>query len=158
MGWGAWKSPPHFWSPTLERQNHARELVQGLNLSEWDGIVTVSGDGLLHEVGQDHPSSSLSPGGLQRPGPTPGCPVSHPPGAEWTPTTPRLGRGCEDPHGHSPLWLGQRVSRGHKPARGVGGRSPAGMRGLVHLLCSPPLPPYPPDVFACLVLSSLPSA
>ncbi|EPY73448.1 sphingosine kinase 2 isoform 8 [Camelus ferus] len=33
-----------------ERQNHARELVQGLNLSEWDGIVTVSGDGLLHEV------------------------------------------------------------------------------------------------------------
>lgn len=33
-----------------ERQNHARELVQGLHLSEWDGIVTVSGDGLLHEV------------------------------------------------------------------------------------------------------------
>ena len=62
MGEGAWTSPPHFWSPMLERQNHARELVQGLNLSEWDGIVTVSGDGLLHEVGQDHPSSSLSPG------------------------------------------------------------------------------------------------
>lgn len=34
----------------LERQNHARELVQGLNLSEWEGIVTVSGDGLLYEV------------------------------------------------------------------------------------------------------------
>ncbi|XP_053761540.1 sphingosine kinase 2 isoform X1 [Panthera pardus] len=33
-----------------ERQNHARELVQGLRLSEWDGIVTVSGDGLLFEV------------------------------------------------------------------------------------------------------------
>ncbi|ELW47165.1 Sphingosine kinase 2 [Tupaia chinensis] len=33
-----------------ERQNHARELVQGLNLSEWDGIVTASGDGLLYEV------------------------------------------------------------------------------------------------------------
>ncbi|XP_020013661.1 sphingosine kinase 2 [Castor canadensis] len=33
-----------------ERQNHARELVQGLNLSEWDSIVTVSGDGLLYEV------------------------------------------------------------------------------------------------------------
>ncbi|XP_030897190.1 sphingosine kinase 2 isoform X2 [Leptonychotes weddellii] len=33
-----------------ERQNHARELVQGLSLSEWDGIVTVSGDGLLFEV------------------------------------------------------------------------------------------------------------
>ncbi|XP_011372892.1 sphingosine kinase 2-like [Pteropus vampyrus] len=33
-----------------ERQNHARELVQGLSLSEWDAIVTVSGDGLLYEV------------------------------------------------------------------------------------------------------------
>ncbi|XP_074163494.1 LOW QUALITY PROTEIN: sphingosine kinase 2 [Sminthopsis crassicaudata] len=33
-----------------ERQNHARELVQGLRLNEWDGIVTVSGDGLLYEV------------------------------------------------------------------------------------------------------------
>ncbi|XP_039104816.1 sphingosine kinase 2 isoform X4 [Hyaena hyaena] len=33
-----------------ERQNHARELVQGLRLSEWDGIVTASGDGLLFEV------------------------------------------------------------------------------------------------------------
>uniref|UniRef100_G3TE81 sphingosine kinase n=1 Tax=Loxodonta africana TaxID=9785 RepID=G3TE81_LOXAF len=33
-----------------ERQNHARELVQGLSLSEWDGIVTASGDGLLYEV------------------------------------------------------------------------------------------------------------
>ncbi|KAB0398439.1 hypothetical protein E2I00_014827, partial [Balaenoptera physalus] len=33
-----------------ERHNHARELVQGLSLSEWDGIVTVSGDGLLYEV------------------------------------------------------------------------------------------------------------
>lgn len=44
------------WFPTLERQNHARELVQGLSLSEWDGIVTVSGDGLLFEVGQGHPA------------------------------------------------------------------------------------------------------
>ncbi|XP_006868455.1 PREDICTED: sphingosine kinase 2 [Chrysochloris asiatica] len=33
-----------------ERPNHARELVQGLSLSEWDGIVTLSGDGLLYEV------------------------------------------------------------------------------------------------------------
>ncbi|XP_051004497.1 sphingosine kinase 2 [Acomys russatus] len=33
-----------------ERPNHARELVQGLNLKEWGGIVTVSGDGLLYEV------------------------------------------------------------------------------------------------------------
>ncbi|XP_029440557.1 sphingosine kinase 2 [Rhinatrema bivittatum] len=33
-----------------ERQNHARELVQGLSLDEWDGIIIVSGDGLLYEV------------------------------------------------------------------------------------------------------------
>ncbi|XP_042639241.1 sphingosine kinase 2 [Orycteropus afer afer] len=33
-----------------ERPNHARELVQALSLSEWDGIITVSGDGLLYEV------------------------------------------------------------------------------------------------------------
>lgn len=47
------------WFPTLERQNHARELVQGLSLSEWDGIVTLSGDGLLYEVGQEPPALSL---------------------------------------------------------------------------------------------------
>lgn len=33
-----------------ERQNHARELVQSISLAEWDGIVVISGDGLLHEV------------------------------------------------------------------------------------------------------------
>ncbi|XP_013003406.1 sphingosine kinase 2 isoform X3 [Cavia porcellus] len=33
-----------------ERPNHARELVQGLSLSEWDSIVTLSGDGLFYEV------------------------------------------------------------------------------------------------------------
>ncbi|XP_068097181.1 sphingosine kinase 2 [Hyperolius riggenbachi] len=33
-----------------ERQNHARELVQSINLEEWDGIVVISGDGLLFEV------------------------------------------------------------------------------------------------------------
>ncbi|XP_073082101.1 sphingosine kinase 2 isoform X2 [Manis javanica] len=33
-----------------ERHNHARELVRGLSLSEWDSIITVSGDGLLYEV------------------------------------------------------------------------------------------------------------
>ncbi|XP_034275437.1 sphingosine kinase 2 [Pantherophis guttatus] len=33
-----------------ERQNHARELVQSISLDEWDGIVAISGDGLLHEV------------------------------------------------------------------------------------------------------------
>uniref|UniRef100_A0A8D2LUU8 DAGKc domain-containing protein n=1 Tax=Varanus komodoensis TaxID=61221 RepID=A0A8D2LUU8_VARKO len=32
------------------RQNHARELVQSINLAEWDGIVAISGDGLLYEV------------------------------------------------------------------------------------------------------------
>uniref|UniRef100_A0A8C6TFP8 sphingosine kinase n=1 Tax=Neogobius melanostomus TaxID=47308 RepID=A0A8C6TFP8_9GOBI len=33
-----------------ERQNHARELIRQISLPEWDGIVIVSGDGLLHEV------------------------------------------------------------------------------------------------------------
>uniref|UniRef100_H3AJD1 sphingosine kinase n=1 Tax=Latimeria chalumnae TaxID=7897 RepID=H3AJD1_LATCH len=33
-----------------ERQNHARELVRDIILSEWDGIVIISGDGLLYEV------------------------------------------------------------------------------------------------------------
>ncbi|KAL2084895.1 hypothetical protein ACEWY4_020413 [Coilia grayii] len=33
-----------------ERQNHAKELIREISLSEWDGIIIVSGDGLLHEV------------------------------------------------------------------------------------------------------------
>ncbi|MGH0182796.1 UNVERIFIED_CONTAM: hypothetical protein FKN15_010391 [Acipenser sinensis] len=33
-----------------ERPNHARELMKELALQEWDGIVIISGDGLLHEV------------------------------------------------------------------------------------------------------------
>nr|XP_032648951.1 sphingosine kinase 2 [Chelonoidis abingdonii] len=33
-----------------ERPNHARELVKGINVAEWDGIVAISGDGLLYEV------------------------------------------------------------------------------------------------------------
>uniref|UniRef100_A0A8C4NJ77 sphingosine kinase n=1 Tax=Eptatretus burgeri TaxID=7764 RepID=A0A8C4NJ77_EPTBU len=33
-----------------ERQNHAWEMVQSLRLEEWDGLVIVSGDGLLYEV------------------------------------------------------------------------------------------------------------
>lgn len=45
------------WFSSLERQNHARELVQGLSLSEWDGIVTLSGDGLLFEVKGEHPNT-----------------------------------------------------------------------------------------------------
>lgn len=96
-----------------------RELVQGLNLSEWDGIVTVSGDGLLYEVvGQDHPSSSLSPGGLQGPGPTPGCPA---------PTLQVLNgllqrldweEAVKTPMGILPCGSGNALGRGHKPARG----------------------------------------
>lgn len=35
---------------SLERQNHARELIREISLPEWDGIIIVSGDGLLHEV------------------------------------------------------------------------------------------------------------
>ncbi|XP_061918463.1 sphingosine kinase 2 [Entelurus aequoreus] len=33
-----------------ERQNHARELIREISLPEWDGVVIISGDGLLHEV------------------------------------------------------------------------------------------------------------
>uniref|UniRef100_A0A3P9NMK7 sphingosine kinase n=1 Tax=Poecilia reticulata TaxID=8081 RepID=A0A3P9NMK7_POERE len=33
-----------------ERRNHARELVREISLPEWDGIIIVSGDGLMHEV------------------------------------------------------------------------------------------------------------
>lgn len=40
--------------PAPERQNHARELIREISLPEWDGIVIVSGDGLLHEVGKTH--------------------------------------------------------------------------------------------------------
>lgn len=33
-----------------ERQNHARELVKEADLSQWDALVIMSGDGLLYEV------------------------------------------------------------------------------------------------------------
>ncbi|XP_036397242.1 sphingosine kinase 1 [Megalops cyprinoides] len=33
-----------------ERQNHARELVREADLSQWDAMVIISGDGLLFEV------------------------------------------------------------------------------------------------------------
>ncbi|CAG5947268.1 unnamed protein product [Menidia menidia] len=33
-----------------ERQNHARELVREADLSQWDALVIMSGDGLLYEV------------------------------------------------------------------------------------------------------------
>lgn len=40
-------------SPPLcpsEHQNHARELVRKADLSQWDALVIMSGDGLLFEV------------------------------------------------------------------------------------------------------------
>uniref|UniRef100_A0A3B4Z6T6 sphingosine kinase n=1 Tax=Stegastes partitus TaxID=144197 RepID=A0A3B4Z6T6_9TELE len=33
-----------------ERQNHAREMVKEADLSQWDALVIMSGDGLLYEV------------------------------------------------------------------------------------------------------------
>lgn len=42
-----------------ERQNHARELIREISLPEWDGIVIVSGDGLLHEVGERQADSKM---------------------------------------------------------------------------------------------------
>lgn len=38
---------------SAERQNHARELVREADLSQWDALVIMSGDGLLHEVKRD---------------------------------------------------------------------------------------------------------
>ncbi|MBN3278963.1 SPHK1 kinase, partial [Polyodon spathula] len=35
---------------TPQRQNHARELLQEADLSQWDALVVLSGDGLLFEV------------------------------------------------------------------------------------------------------------
>lgn len=37
----------------VERQNHARELVREADLSQWDALVIMSGDGLLFEVKRD---------------------------------------------------------------------------------------------------------
>ncbi|KAF6718919.1 Sphingosine kinase 1 [Oryzias melastigma] len=39
----------HTMLPT-EHQNHAREFVKGADLSQWDALVIMSGDGLLYEV------------------------------------------------------------------------------------------------------------
>ena len=33
-----------------EKRNHARDLIQNLDLDLYSGVVTVSGDGLIHEV------------------------------------------------------------------------------------------------------------
>lgn len=33
-----------------EHQNHAREVVKKADLSQWDALVIMSGDGLLFEV------------------------------------------------------------------------------------------------------------
>lgn len=41
--------PRAFFLP--EHQNHARELVRKADLSQWDALVILSGDGLLFEVG-----------------------------------------------------------------------------------------------------------
>lgn len=38
-------------SRPTERQNHARDLVREADLSQWDALVIMSGDGLLFEVG-----------------------------------------------------------------------------------------------------------
>ena len=33
-----------------ERRNHAKDIAHGLSKDDYDGIVSVSGDGLLHEI------------------------------------------------------------------------------------------------------------
>lgn len=37
-----------------EHQNHAREVVKKADLSQWDALVIMSGDGLLFEVCSFH--------------------------------------------------------------------------------------------------------
>lgn len=37
-------------SVCAERRNHARELVYSEELSRWDALAVMSGDGLMHEV------------------------------------------------------------------------------------------------------------
>lgn len=41
-----------WWYLETKRQLHAKEVVQSLDLAKYDGIVCVSGDGILVEVGQ----------------------------------------------------------------------------------------------------------
>lgn len=55
--------------------------MQGLSLSEWEGIVTVSGDGLLYEV-EPHPNPAL--GVTEEGGQDPVSPIPTA-GAEWAP-------------------------------------------------------------------------
>lgn len=43
-----------------ERQNHARDLVRSADLTQWDALVVLSGDGLLFEVCADRLCPSLS--------------------------------------------------------------------------------------------------
>jgi len=38
------------WYVQTENAGHAREVARTLRLDEWDGIVIVSGDGLIFEV------------------------------------------------------------------------------------------------------------
>lgn len=42
-----------------EHQNHAREVVKKADLSQWDALVIMSGDGLLFEVLSRVPSAVL---------------------------------------------------------------------------------------------------
>lgn len=45
-----------------EHQNHAREFVKGADLSQWDALVIMSGDGLLYEVrtGESKPAAAAT--------------------------------------------------------------------------------------------------
>lgn len=50
-----WLIDQEFWDPKLliiyvEHVGHAREYVLENHISKWDGILIVSGDGLVYEV------------------------------------------------------------------------------------------------------------
>lgn len=69
-----------FWGPDVcfpppERPNHARDLVATLALEQWDGIVTVSGDGLIYEVRNPPKIARVAP--KNHPRVTPKLPQKH---------------------------------------------------------------------------------
>lgn len=142
-GWGSlgatanvYRVPP----PPPERANHARELVTGISLDEWDGIVTVSGDGLLYEVTTPPHPPRRDPGIWDPLTGGPRCPGTRggghpdtllaPTGGERADGPAGLGCGAEDAPGNPALRLRQRPGRRHQLPRRVRGHGgDAGTRG-----------------------------
>ena len=83
--------------PTVDRLNHAREMMKELDLSTIDGIVISSGDGLVYEVQicqhyWMYWSFFLTIG------------------SEWVDGATRLANSYKDTHWSATHWIGQRAS------------------------------------------------